>query len=241
MSAFFVTSTGTGIGKTFVAAELVRGLRSAGRSVYALKPVITGFDPDDAAESDTGRLLDAVGQPLTLDAIETVSPWRFAAPLSPDMAAAREGREIDWPAMLAHCRRAIERAGRETGAVALIEGIGGVMVPLDAKHTVLDWIAELRISALLVAGSYLGTLSHTLTAAGMLAARGAALMGVVVDESPQQPVTPDETAAVLRRFVAPTKVVVVPRVTTDPARADAGARRDSARAAAELVALLDSW
>src|SRR5690606_30379707 len=84
-------------------------------------------------------------------------------------------------------------------------------VPLDERHTVLDWIVELDIPALLVAGSYLGTLSHTLTAAGMLAARGAALMGVVVDESPQQPVTPDETAAVLRRFVAPTKVVVVPR------------------------------
>ncbi len=218
MSAFFVTSTGTGIGKTFVAAELVRGLRSAGRSVYALKPVITGFDPDDAAESDTGRLLDAVGQPLTLDAIETVSPWRFAAPLSPDMAAAREGREIDWPAMLAHCRRAIERAGRETGAVALIEGIGGVMVPLDAKHTVLDWIAELRISALLVAGSYLGTLSHTLTAAGMLAARGCSLAGVVVNESATQPVPPEETAATLERFLPSVPIVIMPRGGSAAAR-----------------------
>ncbi|MGB7215981.1 MAG: dethiobiotin synthase [Gammaproteobacteria bacterium] len=211
MSALFVTSTGTEIGKTFVAVELVRALRSRGRAVHALKPVITGFDPDRAAESDTGRLLDALGQPLTQHAIEAVSPWRLAAPLSPDMAAAREGREIDWSALLAYCRRAIDRARSERDAVTLIEGIGGVMVPLDAKHTVLDWIAELRIPALLVAGSYLGTLSHTLTAAGMLAARGCTLAGVVVNESEAQPVPPEETAETLRRFLPSAPIVVVPR------------------------------
>lgn len=211
MSALFVTSTGTEIGKTFVAVELVRALRKRGRAVHALKPVITGFDPERAAESDTGRLLDALGQPLTHDAIEAVSPWRFAAPLSPDMAAAREGREIDWSALLAYCRRAIDRARSERDAVTLIEGIGGVMVPLDAKHTVLDWIAELRIPALLVAGSYLGTLSHTLTAAGMLAARGCTLAGVVVNESEAQPVPPEETAETLRRFLPSAPIVVVPR------------------------------
>ena len=211
MTALFVTSTGTEIGKTFVAAELVRALRSRGRAVHALKPVITGFDPERAAESDTGRLLDALGQPLTQDAIEIVSPWRFAAPLSPDMAAAREGREIDWNALLAYCRRAIDRARSERDTVTLIEGIGGVMVPLDAKHTVLDWIAELRIPALLVAGSYLGTLSHTLTAAGMLAARNVALAGIVVNESETQPVSPEQTAETLARFLPSVPIAVVPR------------------------------
>lgn len=211
MTALFVTSTGTEIGKTFVAAELVRALRSRGRAVHALKPVITGFDPERAAESDTGRLLDALGQPLTQDAIEAVSPWRFAAPLSPDMAAAREGREIDWNALLAYCRRAIDRARSERDTVTLIEGIGGVMVPLDAKHTVLDWIAELRIPALLVAGSYLGTLSHTLTAAGMLAARDVALAGIVVNESETQPVSPEQTAETLARFLPSVPIAVVPR------------------------------
>src|SRR5690606_28384636 len=95
--------------------------------------------------------------------------------------------------------------------VVLIEGIGGVMVPLDARRTVLDLIAALGAPSLLVAGSYLGTLSHTLTAAGMLDARGCALAGVALSESEDQPVPPDETATVLRRFVPGAPVVVVPR------------------------------
>src|SRR5690606_14405184 len=145
--------------------------------------------------------------------------------------------EIDWSALLAYCRRAIDRARSERDAVTLIEGIGGVMVPLDAKHTVLDWIAELRIPALLVAGSYLGTLSHTLTAAGMLAARGCALAGVVVVESPAQPVTPDETAATLRRFLAPAPIIVVPR---DPGGRSVSGTPFAPSAAEHLVALLDA-
>ena len=79
-----------------------------------------------------------------------MSPWRFAAPLSPDMAASRERRSIPFDALVAHCRAASERRG-----VTLIEGIGGVMTPLDAEHTVLDWIAALGAPALLVVGSYL--------------------------------------------------------------------------------------
>ena len=67
--------------------------------------------------------------------------------------------------------------------MTLIEGIGGVMAPLDARHTVLDWIAALGAPALLVVGSYLGTLSHSLTAAAALRQRGVALLGVVVSES----------------------------------------------------------
>src|SRR5690606_14957283 len=144
--------------------------------------------------------------------------WRFAAPLSPDMAAAKEGREIDWSALLAYCRRAIEGASRETDAVTLIEGIGGVIVPLVAKHTVLDWIAELRVPALLVPGSYLGTLGHPLTAAGPLRARGRPFAGVVVNESETQPVPPEETAGTLARFLPSVPIVVVPRGGTADAR-----------------------
>src|SRR5690606_2979573 len=126
--------------------------------------------------------------------------------------------EIDWSALLAYCRRAIDRARSERDAVTLIEGIGGVMVPVDEKHTVLDWIAELRIPALLVAGSYLGTLSHTLTAAGMLVARGCALAGVVVNESAAQPVPPDETVQTLARFLPAVPIVIVPRGGSAEAR-----------------------
>lgn len=204
-TTLFVTATGTDVGKTFVTTALTESLRAAGRRVAALKPVATGFDPKHPEASDTGLLLRALGRAMDPDALDDVSPWRFTAPLSPDMAAAREARPIDFDAIVDFCRRP-----RDVDVV-LIEGIGGVMVPLDARRTVLDLIAALGAPSLLVAGSYLGTLSHTLTAAGMLDARGCALAGVALSESEDQPVPPDETATVLRRFVPGAPVVVVPR------------------------------
>ena len=95
--------------------------------------------------------------------------------------------------------------------MTLIEGIGGVMVPLDTRHTVLDWISALGAPALLVVGSYLGTLSHSLTAAAALQQRAVPLLGVVVSESETQPVPAEETAAALARFLASTPVRVLPR------------------------------
>jgi dethiobiotin synthetase len=206
MTAVFVTSSGTDIGKTFVTTQLVAELRAAGRRVRALKPVASGFDAAHPEQSDSALLLRAQGLALTPENLDAVSPWRFAAPVSPDMAAARERRSLPFDAVVAHCRTAVE-----AGSVTLIEGIGGVMVPLDARHTVLDWIAALGAPALLVVGSYLGTLSHSLTAAAALRERGVPLCGVVVSESEQQPVAAEETAAALARFLAGTPVHVLPR------------------------------
>lgn len=236
MTALFVTATGTDVGKTYVTCLMIRALRESGRAVRALKPIATGFDPVRPEDSDTGRLLSSLGRPIDAATIDAVSPWRFTAPLSPDMAAAREARSIDWPALIAFCRREIATAEKDD-AVVLIEGIGGVMVPIEERRTVLDWIAELDVPALIVAGSYLGTLSHTLTAAGALASRSCRVAGIVIDESPQQPVSADETAAVLERFVAPAPIVVVPRKS--PKSVSDTFLRDTVSAAARLVALLE--
>lgn len=178
MSTLFVTATGTGIGKTYVTAGLARLLRRQGKPVRAVKPVISGFDPANPAESDSSLLLDALGVATTPDAVAALSPWRFAAPLSPDMAAAREGRSVPFDDIVAFCRAAMTPPGP-----LLIEGVGGVMVPLDARHTVLDWIVALGCPALLVTGSYLGTLSHTLTALAVLRAAGVPVAGIIINES----------------------------------------------------------
>jgi dethiobiotin synthetase len=212
MSTLFVTATGTDVGKTFVMTRLIAELRAASRSVRALKPVASGFDAANAIETDTGVLLEALGLPLTPANVDAVSPWRFAAPLSPDMAAAREHRAIPFGEVLEFCR------APRAADVTLIEGIGGVMVPLDAEHTVLGGIAELGAPVLLVAGSYLGTLSHTLTAATVLRERGCSIAAVLVSESAEQPAPLAETAAAIRRFVQPVAVGALPR------RANADAR-----------------
>jgi dethiobiotin synthetase len=206
MTTVFVTSSGTNIGKTFVMLRLIAELKAAGRPVRALKPIASGFESAHVEQSDTGLLLRAQGLEPTAANVATVSPWRFVAPLSPDMAAAREHRSIPFESLLAACRQA-----GAAGEVTLIEGIGGVMVPLDAEHTVLDWIAALRVPALLVTGSYLGTLSHTLTAAAVLRERGCTLAAVVVSESLEQPVPLEDTAEAIQRFVSPVTTVVLPR------------------------------
>ena len=210
MSTLFVTGTGTGIGKTVVTAALCRELRAAGRPVRALKPVLSGYDPAERHESDPGILLASLGEAVTADAVAAIAPWRFRAPLSPDMAAAREGRRLDLREIVAFCRTA-------EGDPLLVEGIGGAMVPLDDDHTALDWIAELAAPALVVAGSYLGTISHTLTTLAALRGRGVHIAGLVISESEESPVPPAETAATIARHAGPLPIALLPRLPPGPA------------------------
>lgn len=203
MSAYFITATGTGIGKTFITAAVTRQLIAQGRKVRALKPVISGFVAGE--ENDSTILIRAQGG----RDIEAVSPWRFAAPLAPDTAAKREGRSLDFAALVEFCREAI--AGEE---ITLIEGVGGVMVPLDARHTVLDWIAALNIPAVLVTGSYLGTISHTLTSFAVLQARRIPVRRIIMNGSEESPMPLAETAETIARFCG-MQPVVIPRLA-DP-------------------------
>jgi dethiobiotin synthetase len=205
--AVFVTSTGTEIGKTFVTAGLIRHFRNAGRAVAAIKPIVSGFDPDAAAGSDPGVLLDALGRPVTPEEIARISPWRFTAGVAPELAARREGRVIDFRALVDFSRRAMN--GRD---MLLIEGVGGVMVPLDDRHTVIDWISALRVPVIVVVGSYLGTISHTLTALHVLAQRNLSTIAVVVSETPGSPVPLDETVGSISRFAGIIDVIALPRL-----------------------------
>ena len=222
MGAFFITATGTDIGKTFVAAGLIRHLRATGREVDAIKPVMSGYDPSHAANSDAGALLLALDRTPTPHAVEAISPWRYRAPLSPDMAAAQENKQLDVDALIAHSHEAIA----EAQGTLLIEGVGGIMVPLDARRTVLDWMIALNAPIILVAGSYLGTISHTLTALDVLNRAKLDVRAVVVNESAASTVTLEDTAAALARFTD--NVIAVPRLSTTagihPAFAEIAAR-----------------
>ncbi len=209
MTTIFITSSGTGVGKTLVTASLAHQLRRSGRTARVLKPVISGFAPKEFDESDTAILLQSQGTPPTDDAVDRMSPFRFAAPLSPDMAAFRENRSIDFDALVTFCRDAA--AGPEE--ITLIEGVGGVMVPLTERETVLDWMAALGAPCLLVVGSYLGTISHTLTAAGTLADRGIAISAIIISESEESPVPVAETQATIQRFLPGIPIAAVPRLS----------------------------
>jgi dethiobiotin synthetase len=211
MKAFFVTATGTDIGKTYVTAGIIRAARQLGDGASAIKPVMSGYDANLPQASDAGILLQAMGKPVNAETIAAIAPWRYIAPLSPDMAAAREGRVLNLPDILTFCRAAI----RVAPGLMLVEGVGGAMVPLDAAHTVRDWIAALGHPALLITGSYLGTLSHTFTAAEALLSRGVPIAAIVVNESEISPVPMEETAGAIGRFLPDIPLHIIPRHSND--------------------------
>jgi dethiobiotin synthetase len=208
VAAYFVTATGTDIGKTFVTAGLIRYLRESNQPVTAFKPIVSGYDSSVAETSDPAVLLSALGRAVTADEVERIAPWRFRAPLSPDLAAAREGRRVDFEKLISFSRAAIAAA---TGPL-FIEGVGGIMVPLDGQRTVLDWMTALDIPLLLVVGGYLGTISHTLTALDVLAQRKLTVAAIVVSESERDTVELDDTVASIARFAGTAGVVGLPRL-----------------------------
>lgn len=197
----FVAGAGTEIGKTYVTAALTRRLLAMGRSVRTLKPLASGVPAlDDPAfsASDTARLLAAQGIAPSPAAVAACSPWRFSAPLAPDQAAALEGRALALDDIVAWCRARMA----DTAGALLIEGVGGLMSPITAAATGLDWLRALEVPALLVTGSYLGAISHALTACETLRLHGVPQLAVVVSESADAPTPPETVAEAVARHAA---------------------------------------
>ncbi len=204
--SYFITGTGTGVGKTFVTTVLTRQLRARGGSVRAIKPIISGYYDGDKT-SDSVLILASLDLPITPENIAKISPWRFAAPLSPDMAAKREGREIILDEVVGFCKE----NSRATDTL-IIEGVGGVLVPLNDTHTVRDWIAEVDAEVIVVAGSYLGAINHTLCTIEALIAKNLPIKALIISES-ENPAAPlAEVAASIQKFIAKNlPIILLPR------------------------------
>lgn len=187
MRALFVAGAHTDVGKTYAACAILRAARARGMAVEALKPVVSGFDPAAWADSDPGRLLAALGRPLTAEALEAISPLRFVAALAPPMAARLEGRRLRLAELVDICRAALALSGAD---LTLVEGVGGVMSPISEDATGLDLMAALGLPAVLVGGGYLGAISHTLTALETLRARNLPVLALVISQG-ADPEAPD--------------------------------------------------
>ncbi len=204
MKALFVAGTGTDLGKTHITCALLRAARARGLSVDAFKPVVSGFDPDAPETSDPARLAAAMGRP---NAWTEVSPRRYRAPLAPNLAARLEDDALIMADLIAECRTWL---GARDVDLALVEGAGGVMSPMTDDATNLDLMTALDLPVLLVAGSYLGTASHLLTALEVLRSRGLTVAAIVVSESLGAPDLA-QTVEMLRAFERQTPIVVAPR------------------------------
>jgi dethiobiotin synthetase len=170
--------------------------------------VVSGFNPADWADSDPGRLLAALGRELTPEALDAISPLRFQAALSPPMAARLEGRDLRLAELVAICRRGLE----SPADFVLVEGVGGVMSPIAEDATGLDLMQDLALPTVLVGGSYLGGISHTLTAIETLRARGLLIKAVVISQSgdPEAP-SFDQTVESVAAFAGDLPILAAPR------------------------------
>ena len=189
-SPLWVLGTGTGVGKTHVSARIARTWAAAGPVSYR-KTFQTGVDRPDHPEADA----TAVAGP----GITAESHVLLEAPLSPLAAARREGRVLDLEATAAWCRRP-PHSGK--GRI-LLEGVGGLMVPLAPKVHFLAWATELHIPCVLVALGGLGTLNHTLLSAEALMLRGWRIEAVLLNPGADgaRPEAAAENAALLREFL----------------------------------------
>ena len=215
-SHLFITSSGTDIGKTYVTTLLCRQLRKIGRDVQAIKPVVSGFEEAGMALSDPGLLLDASGREVSHENIKTIAPWRFSAALAPDMAAAQENRELNFDDLIDFNVKSSD----QSADVFLVEGVGGVMAPIAPGRLMIDWMQSLGMPVLLVVGSYLGTISHTLTAAHVIMGAGLNLRGVVITESLGSTVSLADTENSLTTFLDGVPIIALMRESDWRAQAD---------------------
>lgn len=179
MEGYFVTGTGTGVGKTVVAAALARSLAASGRTVAVFKPAVSGLD--EPGEPDHELLRRAAGSSQSDDEI---APYRFGPPVSPHLAAELAGKPIEPARLLEAARVAAD------GADSLVcEGVGGLLVPLAGSppYLVRDLAAELGLPLVVAALPGLGTINHTLLTIEAGRAAGLDLERVVLTPWPDEP------------------------------------------------------
>jgi dethiobiotin synthetase len=220
MSVLFVTGTDTGVGKTVVTSALAAALARRGRRVGVVKPAETGCRPE---AEDATALAAAAGDPAPL---ADVCPYRLPDPLAPSLAAERAGVVIDVDALTALVRR---RA--ETVDVLLVEGAGGLLVPLTRDASFADLARRLEAPVLVVVGSRLGAINHALLTLETLQARHLPIAGFVVNRLG----TPDDLAVATNEPLLAT-LTRVPCVGVVPWMPDAPALLAALRAGGSAAA-----
>ncbi len=170
---FFVTGTDTGVGKTVVSCALVRSLRAGGTNAGAMKPIETGVG--DAGPLDAIALREAAGG---TDDLADVCPQQFALPAAPTVAAEAEGRSVDLDAV----RHAFGTLASRHDLL-VVEGAGGLLVPVTAAATMADLAGELRLPLVLVARASLGTINHTRLTLEVAGLRNLPIAGVVISHA----------------------------------------------------------
>jgi dethiobiotin synthetase len=208
MRGLFVTGTDTGVGKTVLSAALLAAMSGAGEPVGAHKPVLTGLA--EPSESDWPRDHVLLGEMAGMTP-EEVAPLRFGAAASPHLAAALEGVEISPAKLLASARSAaVDQAGAPR--TLLVEGVGGLLVPLAEGYDVRDLAVELDLTLLIAARPGLGTLNHTLLSLEAARTHGLRVAAVVLNQWPEEPGPLERSNLETLRKLGEVELLTLPRL-----------------------------
>ncbi len=182
MKSLFVTGTDTGVGKTIVTACLIAVFKKYHINVGVMKPIETGIDSkcSSSANSDALFLMEAAGSE---DSLAEVSPIRLKLSTSPYQAALLENRDLDIASIVENYHRLSARHD-----CMLVEGIGGLLVPITKSYCIEDLICELELPVIVVARNQIGTLNHTLLTLRAAKQKGISVCGVILNQtSPEEP------------------------------------------------------
>lgn len=211
--SYFVTGTDTGVGKTLISCALLHGFAAQGKRVVGMKPVAAGCNDD--GQNEDALQLRAAGNVAV--GYGQINPYCFVPAIAPHIAALRAGVIVDFSA--------IAKSYRELSTLAdvvIVEGAGGLLVPLNEQQDSADLVEELGLPVILVAGMRLGCLNHALLTVEAIAARGLALAGWVANVVDADMASIEENVAALRQRISAPLLGVVPFMTRPDARAAAG-------------------
>lgn len=177
MRGLFITGTDTNVGKTHIACQIVRELRSAGHRVGAFKPACSGASREENGHprwDDLDRLREALAREVSED---QVCSQRFLAPLAPPVAARNEARRVDWNSII----HGFE-AWRNDCDILVVEGAGGLLCPLTDESSIADLADTISFPLVIVARLGLGTINHTLLTVEVARQRGLRIAGLIFNE-----------------------------------------------------------
>ena len=175
MQGYFITGTDTNVGKTVVTACLANLFKNRGENVGVMKPIETGVDPEcsSSANSDAKFLIEVTG---VQDALEDVCPYRLKTPVSPYQAARLEGKEL-YPEKILERFRALQ----SKHSMMLVEGIGGLLVPITRRYNVTDLALQMNLPLIIVSRIQIGILNHTLLTINAARQHGLKVAGVILN------------------------------------------------------------
>lgn len=197
----FITATDTGAGKSYLTRLLIEEMLHRGIAARAVKPVAAGCN-EEGVNEDVDLLMQAQG----INDPAAINLYSFALAASPNLAAAAESAAIEPARLVAWCRA--QERGPE---LLLIEGVGGLMVPLTDDYLVSDWIADMvDYDVVVVVGSRLGCINHALLTLDKLQRMGRPPMAVVINNTGNAQAAEQAAAALQPRIQAPTSLIRLP-------------------------------